>query len=186
MLRALPQPIVQWDPSLQTLGTTIAAIVTAFMVFLLVRKWLAIDEEDRRQQERCCPSCGYDLRATDDRCPECGMTFHRDESGAPYHCKRRFTGEVIVDSRQSTDPGAPNRVFATSRPMEAEFAKQALVSHGLTCVIEGEALVGGGARDGPLYLIVPASTAATARAILQELLNEDREAADHLVANSEP
>jgi hypothetical protein len=65
--------------------TWMLAIATAVLPGLclatcLLRWW------DRRLEERrvagLCPLCGYDLRATPDRCPECGTTPPAKGAGA--------------------------------------------------------------------------------------------------------
>jgi hypothetical protein len=46
----------------------IASATSILPAWVLVRKLL----RRRMRAKRLCPTCGYDLRATPNRCPECG------------------------------------------------------------------------------------------------------------------
>ena len=64
----------------------IALLYVAAWVVLAVRfntLWHRKQLRARRREEGLCRSCGYDLRATPERCPECGVIPSAARTGSP-------------------------------------------------------------------------------------------------------
>ena len=79
--REIPGRAVRWGQNLQIEFSVIPIAVTADCIFI----WAAAayiryvkDQRRRRRSGKVCAKCGYDLRASVDRCPECGRAIAMD------------------------------------------------------------------------------------------------------------
>ena len=65
------QPVIRWfgiTMSFRTLAIGLVVLPVAWLCVFLADRWPSRFDGVTR-----CRACGYDLRATPDRCPECGM-----------------------------------------------------------------------------------------------------------------
>ena len=60
----------QWDSRRTTYLFTVP--IWFLLLFIILPFWIRHRRIQRRWQNGLCPKCGYDMRATRERCPECG------------------------------------------------------------------------------------------------------------------
>lgn len=76
---------IRWLPTVSTnvyQRWIVAIFVPYWCLLLLVGTSTAVLwERDRRLPPGHCQRCGYDLRASEDRCPECGLSFASEPLG---------------------------------------------------------------------------------------------------------
>src|SRR5439155_22159114 len=61
-----------WQSTVLILPIWLLAALFAAPSGLWLYRWSARRQRRRRLGAGLCPTCGYDIRATPDRCPECG------------------------------------------------------------------------------------------------------------------
>jgi hypothetical protein len=66
--------------SAATMLAWLVAFAAALLFALLLRRSLLRGRIETRLSKSLCVKCGYDLRATPDRCPECGAVPEKVKS----------------------------------------------------------------------------------------------------------
>lgn len=124
------------------LGLTLLLTLAASAIGLGVLIFRARDRGRRAQMrlENHCTACGYDLRASEDRCPECGKRVsERDprEGASPFVLDPKALRENWpADAIAVRIPGpheTPVAVHETGNSTEASLLSQHLESRGIRC-----------------------------------------------------
>lgn len=111
-------------------------LVVLFTAIVLVWAWRShrpsVDNED------ICSNCGYDLRASTGRCPECGQPFTRSDDRIPLR------DDWPVDPISPRRPGpaeVPVCIHVTDKEPEARILREQFEARGIAAQTQEPAAV---------------------------------------------